>query len=655
MVQQVSPFLEAAYGWNYGEGGWNYGMDQNLLKFSFMFDRNVDSIVASLPPAVNGQAHYLTTDNRLYFAVGNVYFSAPTPKWFTIAVRSTGDTWQFDGISLLQIDTPQQLNSRIDAVELTVSSLGTAAFEDVEFFATQSQLDVAVATAANYTDSLRGDVSNTTDMSKGAAIIGRGAQIVDSVVELRTLLKTSPSKYAFSTGYDSAGDGGHGEYFIDESDTTTPDNGGTCIVAADGGRWKLVHKGTVSVRQFGATGGVTNATAAFTAAVQSGVESIFVPVGTYMLSDLVVPDGVTITGASVRDSVLKKFASGRVIQSLGRHSKLLNLKIDGGGVGLTGNSVEISLGDNVPEYINQGQQLIEGCWFANGNGYHVAYTAANKGYQSKVLRCIFDEPLGAGGLAAILWPDEPQNGGNRYVQTCYSSGPLVNLNGCDNGHITECIVGAGTKGGEQGILMPTGTVNSAKKAFIADNRFAVADLSMVFRGSSHTVTGNSFAATVTLSNTFTGSLFSDNLTTQPIVDSLGDTSGTQVYHSQAVTPNFRSAGGGALIGNAVVSGLIEWKGLSKYYSGKFKFGSTTNFGTGQFITDLVGSVSGTFGFSGGWQALDSNTSNQWDGSIFCPPGGSNSLAFADRGNSVNAAYPFTWAVNDELHWEARVR
>jgi len=70
MAQQLSPWLEGAYGWSLGEGGWNSGMDQNLLKFSFMFDRNVDSIVASLPAAVNGQAYYLTTDNRLYFAVG---------------------------------------------------------------------------------------------------------------------------------------------------------------------------------------------------------------------------------------------------------------------------------------------------------------------------------------------------------------------------------------------------------------------------------------------------------------------------------------------------------------------------------------------------------------------------------------------------------
>lgn len=172
MAQQLSPWLEGAYGWSFGEGGWNSGMDQNLLKFSFMFDRNVDSIVASLPAAVNGQAHYLTTDNRLYFAVGTTYFSTPVPRWFTVAVRGTGAIWQYNGTALVQIDSPQQLDTRIDAVEITVSTLGSAAFQNTEFFAEQSELDIAVANASNYTDSLRQQLSDSADPAMGASLIG---------------------------------------------------------------------------------------------------------------------------------------------------------------------------------------------------------------------------------------------------------------------------------------------------------------------------------------------------------------------------------------------------------------------------------------------------------------------------------------------------
>lgn len=159
MPQQLSPWIEGAYGWNFGEGGWNTGMDSNLLKFSFLFDRNIDAVVSALPSAVSGQAYFLTTDNRLYFAVGTTWFSTPTPKWFIVKVKSTGQTHQFNGTSIVQIDTPIQLDARLDAVELSIASLGSAAFEDVAFFATSSQLDVAEANAANYTDAQVGIVS----------------------------------------------------------------------------------------------------------------------------------------------------------------------------------------------------------------------------------------------------------------------------------------------------------------------------------------------------------------------------------------------------------------------------------------------------------------------------------------------------------------
>lgn len=172
MTQQTSPFLEGKYGWDFGESGWNSGMDENLLKFSFMFDRNVDSVTAALPAAVNGQAHYLTTDNRVYFAVGTTYYSSPIPKWFQVILRSTGDVYQFDGATLSLIDNPSQLDTRLDAVELTVSSLGTAAFENISAFATQSALDVVEAQSQAYTDVLRSDLGNDTDPLKGLALSG---------------------------------------------------------------------------------------------------------------------------------------------------------------------------------------------------------------------------------------------------------------------------------------------------------------------------------------------------------------------------------------------------------------------------------------------------------------------------------------------------
>ena len=103
MVQKTSPFVESKYGWDFGESGWNLGMDENLLKFSFLFDRNIDGIVDTLPPAVNGKAYYLTTDRRVYFVIGGSYYSTPLPKWFSVFERVSGVVWQFNGASIEQV------------------------------------------------------------------------------------------------------------------------------------------------------------------------------------------------------------------------------------------------------------------------------------------------------------------------------------------------------------------------------------------------------------------------------------------------------------------------------------------------------------------------------------------------------------------------
>lgn len=299
MSQQISPWLEGSYGWNFGENNWNSGMDTNLLKFSFMFDRNVDSITAALPAAVNGQAHYLTTDNRLYFAVGTTYFSTVVPKWFTIIVRSTGDTWQYNGSVLAQIESISSLDTRLSDVELTISSLGTAAFEDISAFATSAQLDILGGQAQSYTDTLRQDLSDTALPSKGAGQVGRSAQVVESIAALRLLDKTAVSKDAFVSGYYVQGDGGGGTYYLDEADVISADNGGDIIVAADGGRWKMSRTNAISVKQFGAKGdGIADDTSAIQSAfnsLPSGGGKLNFPAGKYNYTQLVFDGAIGLS------------------------------------------------------------------------------------------------------------------------------------------------------------------------------------------------------------------------------------------------------------------------------------------------------------------------------------------------------------------------
>lgn len=91
----------------------------------------------------------------------------------------------------------------------------------------------------------------------------------NSITGLRSQSKIGPS-FCFVSGYYVSGDGGGGIYYYDPADLTSIDNGGTIIVASDGGRWKLALTGPVSVKQFGAKGDFNGTTGADdTAAIQA--------------------------------------------------------------------------------------------------------------------------------------------------------------------------------------------------------------------------------------------------------------------------------------------------------------------------------------------------------------------------------------------------
>lgn len=203
MAQQTSPFLEGKYGWGLGESNWNLGMDENLLKFSFMFDKNVDDIVSSLPAPLSGTSYYLTTDNRVYFAVNNLsWYSAPVPVWFILTKRSTGEFYQFNGTSLVNIESNTELDTRVDSLE-----------------ANSATAQAIPRKVANFT-------------------------------ALRALSKTLDPKIIYLEGL--------GFYALDATDTTSTDNGGMLIVGTDGGRWKFLSNSTTSNQYYQEYGAVNH-------------------------------------------------------------------------------------------------------------------------------------------------------------------------------------------------------------------------------------------------------------------------------------------------------------------------------------------------------------------------------------------------------------
>ena len=201
MVQKVSPFLQSAWGWDFGEGGWNGGMDANILKFSFMHEANVDAIVDSLPgDPTNGSAYFLTADKRFYFRVESLWYSCPCPKWFVFQEKTSGQKYQYDGVIHYQVPSESYLLSKFSEIENELSLLGSAAYEDSSSFATPGYVDVSVAGVSNEVDVLRTEVIRDL-YSFGA--IGDGVADDSAAVQAAVnsgCFRVSSGSYRLTTG-----------------------------------------------------------------------------------------------------------------------------------------------------------------------------------------------------------------------------------------------------------------------------------------------------------------------------------------------------------------------------------------------------------------------------------------------------------------------
>ncbi|KVE99258.1 hypothetical protein [Burkholderia vietnamiensis] len=132
---------------------------------------------------------------------------------------------------------------------------------------------------------------------------------VDSIAALRGLNTLIYSR-AFVTGYYAPHDGGGGAYQLDSSDTTSADNGGTIIVATDGGRWKLQAVHAVSLKQFGSKfDGVSDDSATN----QAALNWLAVTGG-----ELYAPAGTTINNTALTWAVNKPLK----IRGAGRHATI---------------------------------------------------------------------------------------------------------------------------------------------------------------------------------------------------------------------------------------------------------------------------------------------------------------------------------------------
>jgi hypothetical protein len=229
----------------------------------------------------------------------------------------------------------------------------------------------------------------SSDNGSGADLVGGVGRVVSTITAMRALSKSGTGK-AFVLGYYAAGDGGGGQYYYDPTDNISTDNGGTIIVASDGGRWKLVTSAFITGKQFGIKAdGATDDTASLQAFVTYLVSQSTVGSSTWGYSGQVVgelPPGyikisgtINVTGRlTLRGAGSSEFSSGTRITQTVANTDTFKFVASGGGASFEISDIAFTT---------------SGAGAAAGSGHFINVQPSTPGFNSnRINRCFFQNP-----------------------------------------------------------------------------------------------------------------------------------------------------------------------------------------------------------------------------------------------------------------------
>lgn len=289
----------------------------------------------------------------------------------------------------------------------------------------------------------------------------------------------------------------------------TVENGGVQVDASKGGIFELLgtagdstsrvtlgrqgllfHGGTWhDVRAYGAVGdGVTDDSAAFLAAYNSlptagGI--VYVPEGTFLINNIIMPNKQNMVTRGSFGSVLKKGANGPMMTTpsagWGRHTEFHDIMFDGNGANFTGTGIVV--GASSPWFRFMGGGIVD------TTSYCIDFPA-DGGAQSTVAHTLLQVYLGQSGqanqnVAAIRLPLDTTAPNRGFIDIHTNACLLVEDNGSQDSRFEACVA--------RSLIMN----DNPGKFYLVGSRLASIGATINLRGVSTIVVGNALAGPVT--------------------------------------------------------------------------------------------------------------------------------------------------------------
>jgi len=317
---------------------------------------------------------------------------------------------------------------------------------------------------------------------------------------------TTSTNVCFMQGYSAVGDGMGGLVYLDTSDTTSADNGGTIFVDAAGRRWKRSFTGPLDTRMFGIAGdGITDVTAklnaAITAAAASTSKRLKISGNCLVTNAITLTSGLTLEGNPATDKITFNFVTANTTIILGG-TLLSNVFIRGLAFDVTNCLGRIG-------FVSSTKCGITGCSL---NGSITAtgviiliyadsstdFTCADNTFTNLCHDCVWCasaiRPIITGNRFQTIRQRSGGGGSNRAVQAGGSNGALIANNEFRDIQSTQTSVYNMVAGID---------VGGADQVVIADNNFTDVEIGMDLEGGNGanncqnvTVTGNQLYTTL---------------------------------------------------------------------------------------------------------------------------------------------------------------